>query len=79
MKVDSVRHLVENYTVDQLVEAEKALVNGKELSFEVAGEDAGEKLTNLLAAVYILEQLKSRTLEFSEAFRQYILQVREPF
>ena len=79
MKVDAVRNLVENYTIDQLVEAEKALVNGEDLSFRVVGEDASEKLTYLLAAVYILERLKAGTLEFAEAFRQYTLQVRETF
>ncbi|WKN44644.1 DUF6952 family protein [Tunicatimonas pelagia] len=77
MKRNKVRKLVENYTIDQLVEAEQALVEGEELSFEVEGQDAGEKLTYLLAAVYVLERVKQEGIEFHDAFQQYTLQVRE--
>ncbi len=77
MERNIVKKLVENYTIDQLVEAEQALVEGEELALEVEGQDASEKLTYLLAAVYILEQVKLEGAEFYDAFRQYTLQVRE--
>jgi len=77
MNRNTVKQLVENYTIDQLVEAEQALVTGKELTFEVEGRDASEKLTHLLAAAYVLERVKFDGVEFNNAFQQYTLQVRE--
>lgn len=77
MNSEAVKVLVENYTIDQLTEAEYELIRGEDPSIAVKGSDASEKLTHLLAAVHILEQMKSEGTEFSTAFRQYILQVRE--
>jgi len=77
MNFEAVRILVENYTADQLTEAEHELIRGEEPSIAVKGNDASEKLTHLLAAVYVLEQMKYQGTEFSTALRQYVLQVRE--
>lgn len=77
MNAEAVRILVENYTADQLTEAEQELIRGEEPSIVVKGDDAGEKLTHLLAAVHVLEQMKFEGVEFSTALSQYILQVRE--
>ncbi|MEM9673095.1 MAG: hypothetical protein ACFB15_12535 [Cyclobacteriaceae bacterium] len=79
MNSEAVRILVENYTVDQLTEVEQEIIRGEEPSISVKGEDASEKLTHLLAAVNVLEQMKSEGTEFSAALRQYVLQVRESF
>ena len=77
MNSEAVSILVENYTVDQLTEAEHEIIRGEEPSISVKGSDASEKLTHLLAAVYVLDQMKSERVEFYAAFRQYNLQVRE--
>nr|WKN35124.1 hypothetical protein K4G66_22365 [Tunicatimonas sp. TK19036] len=77
MKAPAVRKLVENYTIDQLTEAEHALVQDRDLPFMVEGRDESEKLTHLLAAAYILERMKTENLEFRDAFREYSQRVRE--
>lgn len=77
MDADAIRMLVENFTINQLVEAEQAIVSGLEPTIDVAGNDAGEKLTNLLAATYVLEKMKAENIDLAPALRQYHYQVRE--
>ncbi|MEQ9442443.1 MAG: hypothetical protein RIG62_25620 [Cyclobacteriaceae bacterium] len=77
MKIPAVRKLVENYTIDQLTEAEQALVKAQELPITVEGSDESERLTHLLAAVFVLEKMKTEHVEFREALRDYSRRVRE--
>lgn len=77
MNAEAVRILVENYTADQLTEAEQEIIRGEEPSIAVKGDDASEKLTHLLAAVFVLEKMKFEDIDFVPALRQYVLQVRE--
>lgn len=77
MKIPVVKKLVENYTMDALREAEDALIDEEPLPFEVKGDDEGEKLTHILAAIFILERMKSENIEFKAALREYTRIVRE--
>jgi hypothetical protein len=77
MKIPVVKKLVENYTMDSLREAEDALIDEQSLPFEVEGDDEGEKLTHILAAIFILERMKSEGVEFKSALRDYTRMVRE--
>lgn len=77
MKIPVVKKLVENYTMDSLREAEDALLEDKPLPFEVKGDDEGEKLTHILAAIFILERMRSEGIEFKAALRDYTRIVRE--
>lgn len=77
MKIPVVKNLVENYTMDALREAEDALIEEEPLPFEVEGDDEGEKLTHILAAIFILERMKSEGIEFKAALREYTRIVRE--
>lgn len=63
--------------MDALREAEDALIEEEPLPFEVEGDDEGEKLTHILAAIFILERMKSEGIEFKAALREYTRIVRE--
>lgn len=58
MKIPAIKHLVQNYTLEQLQQAEQDLLEGNPLSIEVQGEDEGEQLTHILAGIWIHEQQK---------------------
>jgi hypothetical protein len=77
MKIPEVKKLVENQSMEKLIAAEEALVQEDELPIPVGGEDEGEKLTHILAAIFILEKMKSEGLDFKTALREYTRRVRE--
>ncbi|WPP49559.1 DUF6952 family protein [Catalinimonas niigatensis] len=77
MKIPVVKKLVENQSMEDLIAAEEALVEDKPLPIEVGGDDEGEKLTHILAAIFILERMKSDGVDFKSALREYTRRVRE--
>jgi hypothetical protein len=77
MKIPEVKKLVENCSMTELIAAEEALVEEKPLPVQVGGEDEGEKLTHILAAIFILERMKSEGIDFKSALREYTRRVRE--
>ncbi|WKN31622.1 hypothetical protein PZB74_22000 [Porifericola rhodea] len=77
MKIPVVKKLVENQSMEELIAAEEALVEEQPLPIEVGGEDEGEKLTHILAAIFILEKMKTDGVDFKSALREYTRRVRE--
>ncbi len=77
MKIPAIKKLVETQPVALLIEAELALIEDKPLKIEVEGDDEGEKLTHIIAAVWILERMKESDVEFKTALREYTQKVRE--
>lgn len=77
MKIPVVKKLVENQSMQDLIAAEEALVEDKPLPIEVEGDDEGEKLTHILAAIFILESMKNDGVDFKSALREYTRRVRE--
>lgn len=77
MKIPAIRKLVENQPLKDLMAAEYALIEDKPLSFEVEGDDEGEKLTHIIAAIWILQRMKEGDVEFKTALREYTQKVRE--
>lgn len=75
MKVASIKLLVDNYSLDQLILAEEALYNEEPLSIEVEGADEGEKLTHVLAAIEILKDM-AKGSDYKTALRNYSSRVR---
>ena len=75
MKIASIKLLVDNYSIDQLILAEEALYSEEPLSIEVDGADEGEKLTHILAAVEILKDMAKGT-DYKTALRNYSSRVR---
>jgi hypothetical protein len=75
MKLPIIKSLVEQYSLAQLQQAEEAIVNEKTPAIEVKGDDEGEQLTHVLAAIYIKEQM-AIGMDYISALRQYTQRVR---
>lgn len=77
MKIPAIKKLVETYSVEELLKAEVDIMEEQVLSIEVEGADEGEQLTHILAAFWILTEMKNRDIDFKEALRDYTKKVRE--
>jgi hypothetical protein len=77
MKIPVIKKLVENFDLKQLEKAEIDLVEGLAPEIEVEGSDEGEQLTHIMAAIWILHEMKLRSLDFKDALREYTKKVRE--
>jgi uncharacterized protein YccT (UPF0319 family) len=75
MKLPVIKSLVEQNSLAQLQQAEEAIVNEKTPAIEVKGDDEGEQLTHVLAAIYIKEQMAAG-MDYMSALRQYTQRVR---
>lgn len=76
MKIPAIKKLVESYAVEELKTAEEAIYNEHKPQIEIEGDDEGEKLTHILAAIEILEQMKQGK-DFKTALRDYTQRVRK--
>ncbi|MHA6248531.1 DUF6952 family protein [Pontibacter sp. CAU 1760] len=76
MKIPAIKKLVETYTLQELMTAEEAIVEEQQPAIEVAGEDEGEQLTHVLAAVWILNDMEDNGSDFKTALREYTKKVR---
>ena len=77
MKIPSIKALVELYSLDELAQAEEAIMNEETPQIDIGGDDEGEKLTHVLAAIYILDKIASEGYDFKKALREYTGKVRE--
>lgn len=75
MKIPAIKQAVENFSLEALKAAEAALYDEQPLSIEVEGDDEGEKLTHILAAIEIKENM-AKGMDFKEALRAYTGRVR---
>lgn len=78
MKVRVLRDLVENQTLAALKEAEEAIINDEPLAIKIEGENLSEKLTNIIAAINILEKMNEVHIEFEKALKDYSKKIKEP-
>ncbi len=76
MQIPVIKKLIENYSVEQLQQAEEAIAEEKISAIEIEGKDAGEKLTHAYAALWILEQINENKTDFKTELRNYTKKVR---
>jgi len=76
MKIPVIKKLVENHSLEELLEAEKAIVDGKSPAIEIAGDDEGEQLTHALAAIEIVSSMQVNEIPMAQALRNYSQRVR---
>jgi hypothetical protein len=76
MKIPAIKRLVESQTLHTLLEAEEALLDERQPDFEVEGEDEGEQLTHVFAAIFILNHMQDHNTDFTTALREYTKKVR---
>jgi len=76
MKIPIIKALVENASLAELQEAEEALIEEKQPAIAIGGADEGEQLTHVLAAIFILHEMKLKGIAFKDALRVYTQRVR---
>jgi len=78
MKIQQIKELVETRNLDELLLAEGLLVEEQPLPFEVPGVDEGEKLTHLMAAIWIKTDMAQPDGDgaFRTSLRKYTDRVR---
>lgn len=77
MKIPAIKKLVESASMEELVAAEEEIVDQERCTLSVDGEDEGEQLTHVIAAIYIKDQMDKRGCDFKTALREYTQKVRE--
>lgn len=78
MKVRVLRDLVDNQTLADLKKAEEAIIKDYPLLIKVEGNNLSEKLTNIIAAINILEKMNEVHVEFEKALEEYSKKIKEP-
>jgi hypothetical protein len=76
MKIPAIRKLVDHFSAAELQAAEKALYDEKPLPIEVEGEDEGEQLTHIIAALWIKNDMAQNNTELGKSLRNYTRKVR---
>jgi hypothetical protein len=76
MKIPAIKKIVELYTLDQLDEAELAIINETAPEIDIEGDDEGEQLTHIFAAKWIIEEMENANCDFKTALRSYTEKVR---
>ncbi len=76
MKIAAIRKAVSEYQTDQLKSAEEALMEERKPEISIEGNDEGEQLTHILAAIWIREQMEKNGTDFKTEVRNYSQKVR---
>lgn len=77
MKTTAIKKLVETYTLDQLKEAENAIVEELKPVINIEGDNEGEQLTHVLASIYIKSKMEKEGVAFNLALRDFSQRVRK--
>lgn len=75
MKIPVIKKVAEQYSLAELKQSEADLYDERPLTIEVEGDDEGEQLTHVLAAIDIKENM-DKGMDFKEALRAYTQRVR---
>lgn len=76
MKIPVIKKIVEQYTIEHLQQAEEALLNEQTPAIVIEGDDEGEKLTHVLASIFIKEHIAEHKCDYNTALRAYSQKVR---
>tara|TARA_E500000178_G_C16961027_1_gene726026 strand:+ start:385 stop:624 length:240 start_codon:yes stop_codon:yes gene_type:complete len=75
MKIASIKKLVNLYDLEELKKAEESFYAEENPSIEIEGDDLGEKLTHVLAAIDIKRDVQNGA-KLNEAIRSFSQRVR---
>ena len=76
MKLPVIKQLVETYTLEQLTAAEEAILNEQTPAIEIEGNDEGEQLTHVIAAIAVQKDMTDNGTDVRTAMRNYTQRVR---
>jgi hypothetical protein len=77
MQIPVIKKIVEQYSLKELQKAENDLVEEKPIAIEVEGEDEGEQLTHVIAAIWVKEEMEKEGIPLNKAVRNYTVKVRK--
>jgi len=76
MKIPAIKLLAEQNSIEALELAEARLYDEQHPEIDIPGEDEGEQLTHILAALEILRDIRDNGSQFNVALRNYTQRVR---
>jgi len=76
MKLAVIKKLAETQNIEDLRKAEDAILNEEIPTIEIEGEDEGEQLTHVIAAIQILSDMETQSSDLRTALRAYTERVR---
>lgn len=76
MKIPAIKKLVETQTIESLRNAEALLIDEQQPDFTIPGDDEGEQLTHVFAAIWILNHMHDHQSDFKTALREFTQKVR---
>lgn len=77
MQVPVIKMLIENYPISVLENAEIEITEEQIPSIQIEGKDDGEKLTHVMAAIWIKKEMESRGTDLITSLRNYTSKVRK--
>lgn len=77
MKIPVIRQLAEKYSIAQLEESEAAILEERAPAITDAGDDAGDQLTNISAALWVKREMAEKNIDLKTALRAYSQRVRD--
>lgn len=77
MKIQVIRKLCEATSIEDLKKAESALLEEQKPSIDIPGDDEGEQLTHVMAAIWVKEEMKGSNCDVITAIRNYSQKVRK--
>ena len=77
MKISAIKKAVEAHELEALEAAEVNMMDGEAPGIEVEGEDEGEQLTHILAAIFIRKTMAENGCDVKTALRSYTQKVRQ--
>ncbi|MDP3463875.1 MAG: hypothetical protein Q8S18_13865 [Bacteroidales bacterium] len=77
MKIPVIKKLVDSFTLDELAQAETAIYAELQPAIEVEGEDEGEQLTHIIAAMWIKNDMAEQGTDLKTSLRTYTQKVRK--
>lgn len=76
MKLTVVKQLVNDHDAAALQAAEAAMLEEQKPVIKVDGEDEGEQLTHVMAAIWVLNEMQENDVSLNKAVRNYTVKVR---
>jgi hypothetical protein len=77
MKLPIIRKLAEQHSLAELKSAEDAILNEQQPEIVVEGDDEGERLTHVISAMAVKEDMTVNGVELRIALRNYAERVRK--
>lgn len=76
MQIPVIKTLVEKYSLEQLQAAEEAIMEEQNPEIEIEGNDEGEQLTHVIAAIWVKNEMEKEGIPVGKAVRNYTVKVR---